>query len=105
MRYRARVDANHKEIVDALRDIGASVVSLAPIGKGCPDLLVGYRGRNYLLEVKTEKGALKPLQVTFAELWRGQVVVVRSIDEAIMAVTGGTYERLYNNNLPDVNHI
>ena len=37
----ARVDQNHVEIVKALRDHGAFVVSLATVGKGVPDLLVG----------------------------------------------------------------
>src|SRR3972149_1571025 len=47
-----RTDANHTEIVNALQAIGASVTSLADVGGGCPDLLVGYRGQNMLLEVK-----------------------------------------------------
>ena len=36
-----RVDRNHSEIVDALRQAGASVQSLVKVGDGCPDLLVG----------------------------------------------------------------
>jgi Holliday junction resolvase len=52
MRRAARTDANHAAIVDALRKAGAHVTSLAAIGDGCPDLLVGYRQRLYVLEVK-----------------------------------------------------
>ena len=51
-RYAARVDANQQEIVNALRQIGAKVQSLAPIGQGIPDLLVAFRGVWYLGEVK-----------------------------------------------------
>ena len=48
----ARIDANQPEIVKALRDVGAFVQSLATIGKGCPDLLVAFRGKWHVLEVK-----------------------------------------------------
>ena len=105
MRHKARVDANQSIIVDALRQVGARVVSLAAIGKGCPDLLVGFRGRNYLLEVKIDKGALTSMQVSFAEMWRGQVVVVRNVDEAIFAITGEGHVVLQNNHIPDNNHL
>jgi hypothetical protein len=50
MRRAAKVDANQTEIVQALRQIGAVVQSLAAVGNGCPDLLVGYRNRLFLLE-------------------------------------------------------
>ncbi|HJP47915.1 hypothetical protein [Acinetobacter venetianus] len=46
MRRAAKIDANQTEIVKALRKFGASVQSLASTGKGCPDLLVGFRGMN-----------------------------------------------------------
>ena len=52
MRRAAKIDANQTEIVKALRQVGASVQSLASTGKGCPDLLVGFRGVNWLLEIK-----------------------------------------------------
>ena len=82
----ARVDSNHREIADALRAVGASVVSLAAIGRGVPDLLVGFRGVNYLLEIKTTKGKLTPDQTEFTALYRGAFVVVRSIGEAYDAI-------------------
>ena len=52
MRRRAKVDANQAEIVRALRQAGATVQSLAEIGAGCPDLLVGRAGKTLLIEVK-----------------------------------------------------
>lgn len=55
MRRSARTDDNHSEIVSALRQCGAFVTSLAAVGKGCPDLLVGFRGRWMLIEVKNGK--------------------------------------------------
>ena len=68
---RARVDRNHAEIVAALRATGCSVTSLARLGKGVPDLLVGCNGRNVLLEVKADKGLLRVLQAVWMSNWRG----------------------------------
>jgi hypothetical protein len=47
-----RADSNQPEIVDALRAAGAEVQHLHAVGNGCPDLLVAYHGRWYVLEVK-----------------------------------------------------
>ena len=41
MRQAAKRDANHAQIVKRFRDIGASVLDLGAVGKGCPDILVG----------------------------------------------------------------
>lgn len=78
-----KVDANQTEIVDTFRRCGASVLSLADMGKGCPDLLVGYQGNNYLVEVKTHTGTLNAYQVMWHSHWNGRVSIVRSVDEAI----------------------
>jgi len=40
MRRAARTDANHAEIVQAFKDRGFEVFSLAGVGNGAPDLLV-----------------------------------------------------------------
>lgn len=92
MRRASRVDANHAEIVAALRKIGASVADTSGVGGGYPDLTVGYRGRNHLLEVKDgskspSKRKLTPDQVDFVAGWRGHWMQVRSVDEAIEAVS------------------
>ena len=44
MRRAARIDRNQPEIVKALRQVGAHVTSLAAVGDGVPDLLVGFQG-------------------------------------------------------------
>lgn len=91
MRKHGKVDANHTAIVKALRQVGATVQSLASVGGGCPDLLVGRQGMTYLLEVKD--GAKKPSErkLTADELawhlkWRGQVHVVESEKDALAAI-------------------
>jgi hypothetical protein len=89
MRTAAKVDKNQKSVVDALRKVGASVQSLASIGKGCPDLLVGYHGILYLMEIKDgsnvpSKQLLTNDQKKWHEAWTGSpVYVVRSIDQAL----------------------
>jgi hypothetical protein len=89
----AKVDANQKEIVEALRSIGATVQHLHAVAQGCPDLLVGRQGVNYLLEIKDgakppSARKLTPDQVAWHSIWQGAAVVVNSIDEAIVAVGG-----------------
>lgn len=83
----AKTDKNQAEIVRALRGIGASVQSLAPVGKGVPDLLVGYNGVNFLMEVKMDKGKLTDDQVQWHGAWMGKVYIVRSIEDAITILT------------------
>lgn len=84
-RYAARVDSNQTEIVAALRAAGALVLSLAAMGKGTPDLLVQYRRRLYLLELKTATGKLTEDQRAFeAQGW--SFAVVRSAEEALAAI-------------------
>jgi hypothetical protein len=91
MRLKARTDANQREIVEALRAIGCSVLVLSAIGKGCPDILVGYASKNYLLEIKdgvkkSSNRRLTPDEERFHWEWRGQVCVVENVDRAIDAI-------------------
>ena len=61
-----RVDCNQKDIVHALKTIGATVVDLSGIGKGCPDLLVGFQNKTYLIGVKRDgKAKLTSQQFQF----------------------------------------
>jgi hypothetical protein len=88
MRYALRKDLNQTDVVQALRDIGAEVRVLhKPL-----DLLVGYRGLNFLLEVKRPdkkgwKSERTPEQIKFMDTWRGQFAVVYTAQEAIDVVT------------------
>lgn len=93
MRRAARIDANHREIVDGLRAIGAAVTSLAAIGSGVPDLLVSFRGRWHLVEVKRPRGprggrggALTAEQRTWIAIQRAPIHVVRSLSDALDAI-------------------
>jgi len=87
MRLRAKVDGNQPEIVRALREAGASVQTIARMGHGVPDLLVGWRGKNFLFEVKDPSKRLSDRKLTDDEkawhyTWNGQVAVIESIEAA-----------------------
>lgn len=92
MRRAARIDDNQHELVNALRAAGAKVISMASVGGGFPDLLVGWNGQITLLEVKDGKKPpceqrLTPKEKTFHDEWRGyRVHVVRNVIEALDAV-------------------
>lgn len=82
-------DDNAAEIVVALRGAGCVVQLIQGANRqaGVPDLLVGHKGRNYLLEVKRPKlGRLSVAQLAFVRGWRGQVAVVTTVEEAFAGV-------------------
>lgn len=91
MRRAAKVDRNQGQIVEALRKVGASVQPLHTVGRGCPDLLVGHRGVNYLLELKDGTAPPSRRQMTGEQVewhanWAGQVCVVETVEEALRAI-------------------
>ena len=82
-----RRDRNEREVIDALAAMGAAVLPLS--GAGVPDLLVAYRTRLYLLEVKVSRGTLTEAQeATVASLGHVgvQVHVVRTAEDALKAI-------------------
>lgn len=89
MRRAAKVDANQVEIVAALRKAGCYVQSLAAIGNGCPDLLVGYKGQTILMEIKDGKRSPSERRLTAdQQVWHkewpgGLLFVVKSAENAI----------------------
>lgn len=94
MRRPAKVDANHPQIVAALRAAGCWVMDLSAVGKGCPDLLVHGPVHSWdfkLLEVKDgskppSARKLTPAQIEFHAGCRGPVVVVKDVPEALAAM-------------------
>ena len=91
-RIAARVDACQAEIVAALRKAGASVQSLAEVGRGCPDLLVARvdpetgKAGMFLLELKTGKAQPNELQQRWHISWNAPVSVVYTADDALRAI-------------------
>jgi len=75
MTYAKRVDLNHTEIVNKFRELGASVFDLSAVGRGCPDIMVGYNGQTVLVEIKSgEKKKYTEAQLKFIGEWKGSSV-------------------------------
>ena len=80
-RWAAKVDTNQTEIVDALEKFGWTVISLARLGGGVPDLLIAKQGRTALVEVKTPTGTLQEAQRCFLTVWPGEWAILTSLDD------------------------
>ena len=97
MRRKPKLDSNHNEIVNALRTAGCSVQSLAGVGDGCPDLLIGCRGHNILAEVKD--GAKPPSarrltrdEVIWIAAWKGErVLLLQTLQDVVELVAAMAY--------------
>lgn len=90
---RRRTDDNHSSIATLFRQLGCSVADTSQLGAGFPDLVVGHRGRNLLVEVKDGNKWLSRQKLTAAEAefhdaWRGQVCVVTSAADVLRLVRG-----------------
>jgi len=91
------VDANSTEIVSALHDAHMTVAHLDMVGGGVPDKVIcgvmpcpcgsGRKVRqNKLAELKTPTGNLRKAQKDFHHWWKGEIVVVRSVEDALRMV-------------------
>ena len=89
MRRAAKIDDNHREICACLRDIpGVSVADTSGAGAGFPDIVVGFRNQNWLIEIKDgakckSRRRLTPAQVKFHQNWTGQIAVCKNLDEIL----------------------
>ena len=82
-RWAKQRDKNEPPIVAALRRIGAVVLI-----NDHPDLIVGFRGRTFLLEIKTKTGRLRKSQTELFSTWNGGALgICRTIEDAIAFVT------------------
>ena len=93
MRRAAKIDANQEQVIKALRSVGAVVQSLAAVGKGVPDLLVGYQGKTILFEVKDgnkppSARKLTEDQIKWHGAWRGGPLAVVDGPEAALRMLG-----------------
>lgn len=81
-------DANEKSIVDALRKCGATVERITSQQAGCPDLVAGIDGRNFLIEVKMPKlGRLSMAQAEWRDAWKGgKPFILSTTDDVVMFI-------------------
>lgn len=90
--YRCKVDDNQPEIVKFIRSMGATVQHLHTIGKGCPDIAIGYAGLTMLAELKDGSKPVSAQKLTADEQkwhddWKGGVYLIRNVKDAANAVS------------------
>ena len=87
MRRAAKVDSNQNEVVKLLRKIpGVSVAITSQLGNGFVDFVVGYKGKNYMIELKdgdkvASKRKLTADEESFKSMWTGQYTVCNNFEE------------------------
>lgn len=88
-----KADSTAGQVIAALKAAGWAVEAIQGVAHrwgskpGVPDLLCAKEGRGMLLmEVKAAKGKLSPAQERWHQLWPVPVFVVRSAQEALIAV-------------------
>ena len=88
MTYAKRVDLNHQEVVKTLRSLGASVFDASRMGSGFPDLVVGYKQKTVLVEIKSGKQKkFTEAQLKFMENWNGSTVIrINDVEGAIRLI-------------------
>jgi hypothetical protein len=84
---RCRSDLNQSTIVRQLRQIGASVEIVSMLAHGF-DLVVGWRGANYVVEVKQpgKKDDLTELERYRMNTWSGRYMVIDSTEDFLCQV-------------------
>jgi hypothetical protein len=90
-----RVDGNHTDIMTTFRALGCSVQSIASVGKGCPDLMVGRDGWTVPVEVKDgdkppSARKLTPDEEIWRANWKGSYALIESPEQAHQMVADMT---------------
>ena len=84
-RRAAKRDANEREIIESLQELGAYVIQESNI-----DLYVIWKGECYPMEVKMPKGRLTPYQIGLHDklMWEHEYIVpiVQTVDDALRVI-------------------
>lgn len=84
-----KVDRNQSDLVSLMRRIpGIKVKPTHMVGDGFTDVVVGFRGRTYLFEIKDpsqppSKRRLTPDEQKFHQEWTGHIAVIETIDDVL----------------------
>lgn len=76
-----RTDKNQDEIVKYLRSKGVSVFIASQVGKGFPDLVIGFGGITVLVEIKSGSYGLSENQKEFFNTFDGMKCVIRNKED------------------------
>lgn len=89
MRRAAKIDSNQNQVIKSLRKIpGVSIAITSQLGNGFVDFVLGYRGVNYMVELKDgakvpSKRKLTPEEEKFHKQWSGQISVCNSFEDIL----------------------
>lgn len=75
-RFYGHPDENQAPIVDLVRTLDARVAITTIVGKGFPDLVVGFRNQTHLVEIKKPGGELRQSQKDFVRKWPAPIWVI-----------------------------
>ncbi len=73
-----RRDANEAELVKALEQMGVTVTKVS--GKGAPDVICSFRGRDFCFEIKGPKGRYTEAQQ------HTRWPIIRTVSDALTAM-------------------
>lgn len=82
-----RIDNNQNEIVEFFRQCGASVLIMSKLGKGAPDIALGFGGMTYFFELKDGSKPASARKLTnseqkFHRIWKGHLAILESKEDA-----------------------
>lgn len=82
---RHRSDGNQQGIVSLLRACGVSVAITSQVGDGFGDVVLGFRGKTHVAEIKNgDDWEYTPAQREFRRTWNGGPIdVLASEDDAL----------------------
>lgn len=96
VRRAAKIDANQNKVVEALRGIpGVTIAITSQLGGGFVDFILGYKGVNYMIELKDGDKPPSQRKLTedeekFHRQWKGQISVCSSFDDVFKVVFNGS---------------
>lgn len=82
-----RKDNNHNDITKTLSKMKISHKDTHMIGNGFPDLIIGFMGVNFLVEIKTNNGTLTDKEEDFFEFWEGDVILARNVVDVFNGIS------------------
>lgn len=86
-----KIDTNQPDLVKSMRSIGMSVFITSGLGNGFVDVVAGYRGINYLFEIKDPGKPPSQRKLTDDEQrffggWKGEAHKVETMEDVMRII-------------------
>jgi len=88
---KSKKDLNQNTLQKQIQWLGHTVHATHMVKDGFPDLVTGYAGLNFLVEIKNPNQSKSGRELTlmeqhFHDSWRGSIMIVETLDQYIHAV-------------------